>query len=114
MLIPNKKCRIHTSSGQYDLNGRPVQGQIVGEMCAVVRMLTRAEKTSVRADTSASRGAAIEEVSDGKFLLMPRTVADYDDLIEVDGQKFKIVGKQRRYDINGRLDHYEIFGESWE
>jgi len=113
MYLPNRTCTIRFAALQTDVYGRAIHSGSAKEPCAVVRLIARAEKSSVRADTSASRGAAIEETVDGVILLGPRTAADYDDLVEIDGELYKVVGKHRRYDVNGRLDHIETYLMNW-
>lgn len=113
MFRPNLNCRIQLASGKNDVHGQPIPGRFVRERCAVVKLIISNEKSSVRADSSASRGNAMEEEAVSVILLQTITQAKIDDIIEVSGVKLRIVGRQPRYDVNGRLDHYEIHATMW-
>ncbi|MFK3740964.1 hypothetical protein [Massilia sp. TN1-12] len=113
MFKPNLRCRIQLSSGENDVYGQPIPGRFVNERCAVVKLEISNEKTSVRADSSASRGNAIEEEVVSIILLTNKTKAEKDDIIEVSGVKLRIAARHPRFDVTGRLDHYEIRATMW-
>jgi hypothetical protein len=113
MFKPNLRCRIQIASGKNDVYGQPIPGRFVNERCAVVKMEISNEKTSVRADSSASRGNAIEEEVVSIILLTSKTQANKDDIIEVAGVKLRIVARHPRFDVTGRLDHYQISATMW-
>ncbi len=113
MFRPNQSCTIVVASGRTDVYGQPLAATRVAERCAVVRLITTNQPSSVRADSSASRGAAKEVVSDSLILLAKSTAANIDDLIEINGSKLRILSKHPRFAINGRLDHYEITASIW-
>lgn len=113
MFIPNQKCRIQLSSGKTDVHGQPLPGRYVTEGCSVVKLVVTNEKSSVRADSSASRGNAMENEANSVILLAAKTQARIDDIIEVAGHKLRIMGRQPRYDVTGRLDHIEINATMW-
>lgn len=113
MFKPNLKCRVQISSGKNDVYGQPIPGRYVNERCAVVKLNLSNEKSSVRADSSASRGNAIEEEAVSVILLPATTQANKDDIIEVAGVKLRISARQPRFDVSGRLDHYEINATMW-
>lgn len=112
MFKPNQKCRIQLSAGN-DVYGQPKPGVLVTEGCSIVRLMIRNEKSSVRADSSASRGNARELQADAVILLTTSTKAKIDDVIEIGGAKFKISGSFPRHDVNGRLDHIEVHAMIW-
>ena len=60
MFRPNQNCQIQKSSGKTDVYGMPVPGRKVNERLAVIELNLMAVKSSVRADSSASRGNAQE------------------------------------------------------
>lgn len=113
MFKPNLRCRIQIASGENDVYGQPIPGRYVNESCAVVKLQMSNEKTPVRADSSASRGNAIEEEAVSIILLTVKTKASKDDIIEVAGVKLRITARQPRFDISGRLDHYEVQATMW-
>lgn len=113
MFRPNQDCVILRSSGKTDVFGMPLPGQRVKERCSVIQLNIRNEKSSVRADTSASRGNARELQVDAKFLLTKTTKAEIDDVIEFGSESFRVAQKFPRHDTQGRLDHYEIVCTFW-
>lgn len=113
MINPNIPCKIQISSGRNDVYGRPIPGELVKELCCVVKLLTRNEKSSVRADSSASRGSAHEFETDAVLLLAKNTRASVDDILEVAGQHLRISGIFPRFAVNGVLDHYQIEAKIW-
>lgn len=113
MFLPNSKCRIQLSTGETNLYGRPKPGRWIAEPCTVVRLVLKTEHTSVRADTSASRGNAEELLADAKVLLAPNTRAKIGDVIELEGALLRITGMELRRDAMGRLDHLEALSTIW-
>ncbi|MCL2874773.1 MAG: hypothetical protein FWF12_00465 [Betaproteobacteria bacterium] len=113
LLRPNQNCRIRKTTGETDVYGVPIAGPQVVERCAIIRLNIKNEKSSVRADTSASRGNARELVADTMFLLTKNTVAAIDDLLIFGDQKYWIVSKFPRHDLQGKLDHYEVTCSIW-
>lgn len=108
MFRPNQSCTIVIASGRTDVYGQALASRRVSERCAVVRLVTTNQKSSVRADSSATRGNADELVSDSLILLTKTTQANQDDLIEVAGMTLRILSKHPRFSVTGELDHYEI------
>lgn len=113
MFKPNIPCKIYRSSGQTDVYGQPKPTTIILERCAVINLNMKSLKTTVRADSSASRGAASEEVLDAFLLMAKTTKTQIDDVVEVAGVKVRVTRKFPRHDLTGRLDHYEIGGMMW-
>ena len=71
------------------------------------------QHTTVRADASATRSYAEEFLLQNKILLTPKTVASFDDKLEVAGAKILVVSLNPMFDVWGRLDHYELIGSAW-
>ncbi len=113
MFRPNLRCRIQLASGKNDIHGQPIPGQKVNERCAIVKLVVSNEKSSVRADSSASRGNAMELEVNSVILLERTSQAKIDDIIAVAGVKLRIMAMHRRFDVNGRFDHYEIHATMW-
>lgn len=55
----------------------------------------------------------MELVTDALLLLSRNTIANIDDLIEIEGTKLKVVSKHPRYSVAGKLDHYEVGAITW-
>ena len=113
MFRPNIHCLISRLTGDYDIHGQPAHEPAKSAWCAVVRLSTGRKKTSVRADSSASRGNAIEEVSDAKILFMPFEPVGDGDKIEVSGVTLRVIRVEQRFSVTGLLDHYEVDCEVW-
>lgn len=112
MYLPNTTLKIRSTLG-FDEYGQERIGSLVTEPCAIVYARYKSDKTTVRTDSSASRGHGREKVSDARILVGPKTVSKLDDKIEVASLSFRIVDKQPRFDVNGNLDHYQLEAESW-
>jgi hypothetical protein len=111
---PNQDCIVYNVDGAHDVFGKPLPPTIKArERCAIVTLITRQQITSVRADSSGSRGAADEQVATSRFLFTKNTAVDLDDLIEVAGIKLRVSGKFPRHALTGRLDHFEIEAVIW-
>ena len=113
MFRANLHCRIQLASGKNDVHGQPIPGRFVPERCAIVKLVVINEKSSVRADSSASRGNARELESESTILLPAATQARIDDIIIVSGFQLRIMAMQPRYDVTGRLDHFETNAAMW-
>ena len=112
MFRPNQTCRLQLSNG-HDIYGQPKPATVVREGCAIVKLVQTATKTSVRADSSASRGNAEEVQAQSVILLPPSTRARIGDLIDVAGVQLKIESTLPRHDCQGRFDHVEITASIW-
>lgn len=113
MFKPNAWCFITRASGETDVYGMPIGSVRIKEPCTPLKIEGKVERSSVRADTSASRGNARELQVLAKFLLPPTTGARIDDLLEWQGDTLRISGKMPRYNLQGALDHYEIICTDW-
>lgn len=113
LLRPNLNCEIHRQNGGYDRYGKSLPGDVVVTRCAAVKLLTRSRKTSVRADSSASRGNAREIVSDAVLLFAHNVHVDEGDKVIVTGIELKVTGVFPRFDMAGRLDHFEVELNVW-
>jgi hypothetical protein len=113
LLRPNLDCEIHRQDGGHDRYGKSLPGEVVRARCAAVKLLTRSRKTSVRADSSASRGNAREIVADALLLFPPHAELDEGDKVVVAGIELKVIGVFPRFDMAGRLDHNEVELNVW-
>lgn len=113
MFVPNLKCQIQKASESTDVYGMPIPGVKKNELMAIVEMRMMAVKSSVRADSSASRGNAQEIECDARFLLTTKTVAAINDILIFGSHKFRIVSIFPRHDVQGRLDHFEVTCNYW-
>jgi hypothetical protein len=74
----------------------------------IVELADAAAPTTVRADSSASRGAADQRISDAKILIPPAFAISIGDVLKVDGINLEIASVQPRRSVFGKLDHREV------
>lgn len=113
MFRPNQTCRIQLASGKSDVHGQALPARFVSERCSIVKLVISNEKSSVRADSSASRGNAMEFEAASVILLPAATQAKIDDIIAVTGVKLRIMALHQRFDATGRHDHTEVHATFW-
>lgn len=106
-FTPNIIGQLYKKDG-YDKFGQPLTaGPFVCQL-AVVNAKRKAQKTSVRADSSASRGAADEITADlGRILFPIHMNISIGDMVVFDGGRYNIVSKHLRRSVIGVIDHIE-------
>lgn len=112
LFRPNTTCVLIKNSG-YNMYGEPIREERITEKCALLNAGLSMKKSSVRADSSASRGNALETTADYWLILMPDTKAELDDLIEIHGVQVKINQLIPRYSLRGQHDHTEALCSMW-
>lgn len=107
MFIPNLRGDLYRKSGR-DIYGRAQLGPRQDCPFAIINLEIGARKTSVRADSSASRGAADEIASQRAKILIPSYVdVRVGDYFGFQGRRYEINMVHPRHSITGRFDHYE-------
>lgn len=114
MFIANLTGTIRSVIGR-DIHGRHQFGPERPCAFAIVSLKISAIKTTVRADSSASRGSADETVVERGKILIPSfiTVVKNDDIFEYQSRKYRIASVHPRYSVNGVFDHWEVDVESF-
>jgi hypothetical protein len=113
MFIPNTTGLLSRKTGK-DQYSQIVYGPAVTVPCAIVHLDAKIEKTPVRADSSASRGNAEEQVSVSK-ILFPKTVKPADqDKFQISGIALRVMRVEERRDVLGVIDHYEVDLGIWQ
>lgn len=110
-FLPNLNAtlrRAKTGTDEYDAYGNRSYQAAEPIRLAVVRLDAGVSKTSVRADSSASRGAAEELLHDARLLFPTRHLPKTYDLIEIAGVVLETKSVMPRFDVFGRLDHYQV------
>lgn len=110
--MPNLPCVIR-KRGKTDVYGKTSLGSEMPERCGIVKAKYKSVDTTKRGDSGASRSHADEFISESRVLLMPKTAAEVDDQLTVIGFKIRIKMKHPRYNVMGKLDHWEVEGEIW-
>jgi hypothetical protein len=113
MFIPNIRCWIRPMM-TANVYGESQLGSAIHELCSVVRLRKMVVHTTVRSDSSATRGHADENEANCVILLGPKTKAKQGDQLEAAGVKVRINDIQPRFGVMGQLEHYEVRGEFWE
>lgn len=113
MFIPNRTCFVRRQLGVNGYGEPSFDAKIIVP-CALVRFDTKVEDSTVRADSSATRGNVKEFHASGR-ILFPRTFTpNWGDLVIFDKKVFMIKEVEPRYHILGHLDHYEVDLEKYE
>lgn len=114
LFRPNTTCQLYNQAGEYDLYGKKTFSVAKTLPCAVVSYDLSRMKSSVRVDSSGSRGRADELVGIARFLF-PRTVTvNLGDVVSKDGYWLKVVEIHPRYSVEGQMDHFEVDMEKTE
>lgn len=115
MLVATTKCSI--SPVTRDRYGQELAGTPAAALCSVVNMFDRVEKTSVRTDSSGSRGAADDNTVDVRLMFparfKPLLVKDAQIVItdpraEQGGRKLRIWRIFPRQEVTGALHHIQV------
>lgn len=115
MLIQPNIDVVVTKRGGHDMYGQEMPGREIKSRCSIVKLLSGMERTSVRTDSSASKGSAHESVSDAVLLFPPDIDIEFGDKVTlaVTNTHLKIIGIFPRHDVVGRLDHLQVTAVVW-
>lgn len=107
MFTPNLIGEIRHVTGR-DVHARPTMSGWLSCPFGMVSNLTSSQKTTVRADSSASRGSADETVSPrSKILVTIISNPKIGSRFRFQGITYDISGVHPRFSVTGDLDHYE-------
>lgn len=112
-LLYRVRCQIARATGRFDDSGNELYGADRPAVCAVVKLNSRSEKSTVRADSSGSRGAAQEVLADVVLLFKPNAAPQLDDRITVGDMRVTVTARMPRYLVTGGIDHYQVECEKW-
>ena len=70
-------------------------------------------KTSIRADSSASKGQATEITALARILFLPNENIGPRDKVAVSGYELEVESVYPRHDVNGQLDHLQVDLKRW-
>lgn len=104
------RCVITRPAGT-NVFGEPLYSKGVPQACHVLRAVDKIADTTVRADSSGSRGHAEENLADLWMLIRPTIKIATNDMVDVQGMKFRIVSIQQRNTVFGEFDHFEVLGQ---
>lgn len=110
MFRPNTVASLLRKDAKRNIHGKESFQAPVPLPCAVVSLADRVVESSVRADSTASRGAAEQEVLQAKILIPIHVAVKKGDVIKVLGRLVEISSVHPRNDVFGRPHHQEIGG----
>lgn len=91
-----------------DVHGRPIFSEPKACPFAAISLTVQSIKTSVRADSSASRGAADQTSTKSASILVAKTVQiSNGDHFGFRGLNYLITSKHERFTVGGALDHFQ-------
>lgn len=96
-----------------DLYGEPSYQFSEQVKMGVVSFIDSLEKSSVRADSSASRGKAEIALFDAVFIIPLTANIAKEDVLVVEGKKLRIESVHQRWGLRGRPGHYEVGANIW-
>lgn len=99
--------------GGLNIYGEPKLQYLRNSTVGVVRFIEGVVQSSVRADSSASRGKADVDTFNAILILPLETDARVDDVIVMEGKKLNVVSLHRRWGLRGRPGHLEIGANIW-
>lgn len=107
MFTPNLIGMIERATG-FDINGSVVTTPPRPIQFAMVNLRRKTGKTTVRSDSSASRGAADEITTDlARILVAKHEQIEIGDIFVFDGDSYDVSSKHVRRSVLGKVDHFE-------
>lgn len=107
MFIPNLKCEVRRVAGR-DIYGKLTYGPRRIVPCGVIRLEEMSESTTVRADSSASRGNAMEEKILSRMMFPAKHKLGQGDQVKVEAFTMVVQSVWPRFAVSGRLDHWQV------
>jgi hypothetical protein len=107
MFQPSLTCQLLRRTGR-DIHGQERLADPVTIAYSPVSMVRQIEQTSVRTDSSASRGQAEQTTSKTKILVLPNVSLGTDDRLVIDGLTYRVSMVHPRRTVFGVLDHQEL------
>ena len=107
MFRPNLVGQLFNSGGR-DVHSRQSWNEAVACPFAIVNLDVSSEKTTVRADSSASRGAADQRVTNRATILVVKTLrVEIGNKFEFEGIAYLVASVHKRRSVFGKVDHIE-------
>lgn len=116
MMIPSVNCTITKMESGHDIYGAVKRlSTSRSTKCGVVKLMNERRKSTVRVDSSASRGHADEILADARLLFRKNDgeFIDAGDKIEISRLTLKVESVRERYTVYGAFDHFEVDANVW-
>jgi len=109
LVAKKTPCRITRRIG-YDAYGQEKWGERRVSQCVVISLVKRSQNTTVRADSSGTRGHADEIVSSGEILFDAKEKVLIGDRIEIPsaGMSVVVISTQPVFSVMGKVDHWRV------
>ncbi len=111
MFRPNITAHFMKRSTTRDIFGKEAFGPLTPVRAGVVNLDVLMEASSVRADSSASRGSAQDLIAQAKILVPKASPVRVGDIMVLYEITIEITHRQPRINTRGMLDHYELVGK---
>jgi len=108
LFRPNTTCLLRRRGATANVYGKYTFSAGVTVPCAVVTYDLATQKSSVRADSSGSRGRALELAGIARFLFPTTVQVQRGDLIFKDNVWLEVIEIHPRRGVDGRHDHNEV------
>ena len=110
MFIPLRRTGLLFKVGKKDVHGDVTYQSTAQQFgWAPIYLRNSTQDSGVRADSSASRGRADENIIDFRLIVEKKVTPENGDKIVLDGNKvMKVIKVHERMDIVGRLHHWEV------
>lgn len=105
MFIPNTTCDLYsklTTTNNFGRHGFAPKRTV---KCSVIFLDITVQKSSVRADTSGSRGQADQTQGDARLLFPKVLTLKLGDVIFKDGHWLEVIEYNPMRDVLGHIDH---------
>lgn len=107
MFIPNLRCRVRRRTGT-NVYGKGTYESPKPALFAIVRLEEESSTTSVRTDSSASRGNANENTIAARFLFPISVKLKQGDIVEYLNYRMAVQSVWPRYSVTGTHDHWQV------
>ncbi|MEX6316108.1 hypothetical protein AB6G19_23200 [Providencia manganoxydans] len=107
------KATIYRKSAGANIYGEPTLSFAGKSPVGFVKFIESYDKSSVRADSSASGGKADIDLFDA-VLIFPKTAnLKIDDVLLIEGVKLEVKRVHNRFGLRGKAGHFEVGANLW-
>lgn len=110
MLTTNTVGQLLRMQNRRTIHGKEIYDPAVPIPCSVVLLADKVVESSVRADSTASRGSAEQEELQAKILVPWNLKIRKGDVIKILGRVVEVSSLHPRNDVFGRPHHIEVGG----
>lgn len=113
MIIPTLAIQVQTVLSR-DVYSQPKLSKAKTAWCAPVRLDFAQQTSTVRTDSSATHGHAMEPSHRVVILVQQNSpAAKLDSVLTIHGNKVKVVKVHPRYTVEGKFDHHQVECDPW-